>query len=132
LKHITFVIFLLVNTIVPFHEPWIFHFLLVFKLFPIDTMPTTSLHGESKPLGYGIVVHIYVFANSYAQLKHLFLTNTTLKENWVFATNQSATTCHYLSFATNVGYFCNYFLDLVMFATVFQLTCDWCFLHPFI
>jgi hypothetical protein len=30
-----FVIFLLVNTIVPFHEPWIFHFLLVFKLFPI-------------------------------------------------------------------------------------------------
>jgi len=26
---------LLVNTIVPFHEPWSFHFLLVFKLFPI-------------------------------------------------------------------------------------------------
>jgi hypothetical protein len=31
LKHTTFVIFLLVNTIVPFHD----HFLLVFKLFPI-------------------------------------------------------------------------------------------------
>jgi hypothetical protein len=34
--------FLLVNTIVPFHEPWMFHFLLVFKLFPIGYGPTPS------------------------------------------------------------------------------------------
>jgi hypothetical protein len=37
-----FVIFLLVNTTVPFHEPWSFHFLLVFKLFPIGYGPTPS------------------------------------------------------------------------------------------
>ncbi len=41
-KHTTFVMFLLVNTIVPFHEPWIFHFLLVFKLFAIGYGPTPS------------------------------------------------------------------------------------------
>ncbi len=34
--------FLYVNTIVPFHEPWMFHFLLVFKLFPIVYGPTPS------------------------------------------------------------------------------------------
>jgi hypothetical protein len=33
---------LLVNTIVPFHEPGSFHFLLVFKLFPIGYGPTPS------------------------------------------------------------------------------------------
>jgi hypothetical protein len=42
LKHTTFVIFLLVNTIVPFHEPSVFHFLLVFNLFPIGYGPTPS------------------------------------------------------------------------------------------
>ncbi len=34
--------FLLVNTIVPFHEPWMFHFLFIFKLFPIGYGPTLS------------------------------------------------------------------------------------------
>jgi len=33
---------LLVNTIVLVHEPWSFHFLLVFKLFPIGYGPTPS------------------------------------------------------------------------------------------
>jgi hypothetical protein len=33
---------LLVNIIVPFHEPCIFNFLLVFKLFPISYGPTPS------------------------------------------------------------------------------------------
>jgi hypothetical protein len=42
LKHTTFVIFFLVNTIVPFHEPSSFHFLFVFKLFPIGYGPTPS------------------------------------------------------------------------------------------
>jgi hypothetical protein len=28
--------------IVPFHEPWMFHFLLIFKLFPIGYGPTPS------------------------------------------------------------------------------------------
>ncbi len=40
--HTTFVIFLLVNTIVPFHEHYIFHFLLVFELFPIGYGPTPN------------------------------------------------------------------------------------------
>ncbi len=34
--------FLLVNMIISFHEPWMFHFLLVFKLFPIGYGPTPS------------------------------------------------------------------------------------------
>jgi len=34
--------FLLVNTVVPFHELWMFQFLLVFKLFPIGYGPTSS------------------------------------------------------------------------------------------
>jgi len=33
----------------------------------------------------------------------------TLKETWVFATNQFATTYDYLSLATNVDYFYNHF-----------------------
>jgi hypothetical protein len=40
---------LLVNTIVSFHEPWIFHFLLVFKLFPIFLLVETIF--ETKLLG---------------------------------------------------------------------------------
>jgi hypothetical protein len=34
--------FLLVNTIVPFHELWMFHFVLLFKLFPIGYVPTPN------------------------------------------------------------------------------------------
>jgi hypothetical protein len=37
---------LLVNTIVPFHEPWSFYFLLIFKLFPIGYGPTPSKRKE--------------------------------------------------------------------------------------
>ncbi len=33
---------MLVNIIVPFHEPWVFHFLFVLKLFPIGYGPTPS------------------------------------------------------------------------------------------
>ncbi len=34
--------FLLVNIIVSFHEPLVFHFLFVFKFFPIGYGPTPS------------------------------------------------------------------------------------------
>jgi hypothetical protein len=39
-----------------------------------------------------------------------------LKENLVFVTNQFATSCDYLTFATIVGYIYNYFLHLVLLA----------------
>jgi hypothetical protein len=39
-----------------------------------------------------------------------------LEENWVFVTNQFATSCDYL-FATIVDYIYNYFLHLVLLAT---------------
>jgi hypothetical protein len=41
--------FLLVNTIVPFHELWLFHFLFVFKLFPIGYGPTPSKRKDIVP-----------------------------------------------------------------------------------
>jgi len=41
----------------------------------------------------------------------------TLEENWVFVTNQFATSCDYLTFTTIVGYIYNYFLHLVLLAT---------------
>ncbi len=47
-----------------------------------------------------------------------------LEENYALATNQFTTTCDYLSFATIIGYFYNYFWHLVMLATTLQLTCD--------
>jgi hypothetical protein len=40
-----------------------------------------------------------------------------LEENWVFVTNQFATSCDYLTFTTIVGYIYNYFLHLVLLAT---------------
>lgn len=52
------------------------------------------------------------------------MSGSALEENYVFVTNQFATTCNYLLLPTNVGYFYNYFLDLVMLATMFQLTCN--------
>jgi hypothetical protein len=62
LEYTTFVIFLLVNTIVPFHEPRIFHFLLVFKLFPKGYGPTPSKRKnivlEQKVVkGFELVLH---------------------------------------------------------------------------
>jgi len=42
----------------------------------------------------------------------------TLEENWVFVTNQFATSCDYLTFATIVGYIYNYLLHLVLLATI--------------
>jgi len=61
LKHTTFVIFLLINTIVPFHEPYIFHLLLVFKLFPIGYGPTPSkikdIVLEQVVKGFELVLH---------------------------------------------------------------------------
>jgi len=44
-------------------------------------------------------------------------THLPLEENWVFVTNQFATSCNYLTFATIVGYIYNYFLHLVLLAT---------------
>jgi len=41
----------------------------------------------------------------------------TLEENWVFVTNQFATSCDYLTFTTIVGHIYNYFLHLVLLAT---------------
>jgi len=60
------------------------------------------------------------------------MSGSALEENYVFVANQFAIACNYLLFPTNVGYFYNYFLDLVMLVTMFQLTCNKCFLHPFI
>jgi hypothetical protein len=40
-----------------------------------------------------------------------------LEENWVFVTNQFATSFDYLTFATIVGYIDNYFLHVVLLAT---------------
>ncbi len=41
----------------------------------------------------------------------------TLEENWVFVTNQFATSCDYLTFATIVGYIYKYLLHLVLLAS---------------
>jgi len=40
-----------------------------------------------------------------------------IKRNWVLATIQFMTTCHYLLFTTIIGYFCNYLLHFVVFIT---------------
>jgi hypothetical protein len=47
-----------------------------------------------------------------------------LEENRVLVTNQFATSYDYLTFATIVGYIYNYFLHLVLLATILWLTCD--------
>jgi hypothetical protein len=53
-------------------------------------------------------------------MSHIFYTShvVALEENWVFVTNQSATSCDYLTFATIVGYIYNYFLHLALLATI--------------
>jgi hypothetical protein len=54
----------------------------------------------------------------YTYVKVVFTTYLlTLEENWVFVTNQSATSCDYLMFATIIGYIYNYFLHLALLAT---------------
>jgi hypothetical protein len=53
----------------------------------------------------------------------------SLEENWVFVTNQFVTTSDYLSSMTIIGYFCIYFLHLVVLATILQLTCNYFFFH---
>jgi hypothetical protein len=87
LKHRTFVFFLLVNTIVAFHEPWIFHFLLVFKLFPICNRSSLGvvhckLNKLSKPtcLAYlssleSIFIHCNIFWLSFTLDIGFFLTS---------------------------------------------------------
>ncbi len=47
-----------------------------------------------------------------------------LEKNWVFVTNQFASTFNYLLFATIIGYFFNYLLHLVVLTTMLQLPYD--------
>jgi len=58
------------------------------------------------------------------KIKRWHFKQQSLEENWVFVTNQFATSCDYLTFATVVGYVYNYFLHLVLLAITLWLTCD--------
>ncbi len=67
---------------------------------PIPTI-WKNIQSQSKHIGYVKTLNSMGWKNP---------NSITLKENWVFVTNQFATTCNYLLFMTIIGYFFNYFL----------------------
>ncbi len=100
-----------------------------YHAIPLKLQGTWGYHKDhAYDMATSMPISIYhvgcVCMGRIVQSTSLHLVAYTLEENWVFATNQFSTTYDYLLLATNVSYFYNYFLDLVMFATMFQLICN--------
>jgi hypothetical protein len=87
--------------------------LLQFAMAPIPTI-WKNIQSQSKHIGYVKTLNSMGWKNP---------NSITLKENWVFVTNQFATACNYLLFMTIIGYFFNFFCILVVLATTLQLPC---------
>ncbi len=73
------------------------------------------LHHEHEK---GVFINVIFGTNDKKlALSFYFMNTLPLEENWVFVTNQFATSYDYLTFTTIVGYIYNYFLHLVLLAT---------------